>query len=171
MSADTSKQAPSTAAPAGIVAVGWVRAGEMAIHAAIIIFVVTRVVSIPRRDVGSALWPAVAAAAGVAVGAGSIRLFLPELTIAPLVLGSVCGLLGGIVALRVLSPKAFGELMGHLAALRPRLGARGGPPSRSGAAPGIQGAFLPSPSARVSPNFGATGHPPRGIPLAAETYR
>jgi PST family polysaccharide transporter len=109
------------AAPAGIVAVGWVRAGEMALHAMLTTFVVTRVVSIPLRNVVRAVWPAAAAAAGVGLGAGAIRLALPELSIVPLALGGAAGLLGGVIALRALAPAGFFELVSQLAALRPRM--------------------------------------------------
>ena len=97
------------AAPAGIVAVGWVRAAEMLLHGTMTTLVVAYVISIPLRHVAASLWPALAATAGVLIGAGAVRLLLPALSLGPLVIGTVAGLMGGTVALRVLAPEAFSD--------------------------------------------------------------
>src|SRR6185312_11313083 len=57
-------------APSGIDAVAWARTGLSAVFATAMIVTVLRALRLPVRSAAGAIWPALAAAAGVAAGAG-----------------------------------------------------------------------------------------------------
>jgi lipopolysaccharide exporter len=94
-------------APAGIVAVAWARAAAMASHATLIVVFGARVLKLGVRDITSAVTPAVAAAAGVAAGAGAVRLLWPALSLPALVAGSLAGAGGGVLCLRIVAPETL----------------------------------------------------------------
>ena len=97
-------------APAGIVAVAWARAGISALFAAALIGAVMRVLHLRVSPVIASIWPALAAAAGVAAGAGAVRLAWPSLSIGPVIAGTVAAALCGAAALRVVAPEALNDL-------------------------------------------------------------
>ena len=79
-----------------------------------------RVLRIPVSVTLTATWPGAAAAVGVALGAGVVRLWsglpaIPEMAVAGLL-----GALGGLGALALLAPAMFRELRTGLAAARGR---------------------------------------------------
>jgi lipopolysaccharide exporter len=99
-------------APAGIVAVAWVRVGFVTSQATLLLILVSRELRTSPRTFLAAIGPAGAAAAGVALGAGAVRLAWPDLSLAPLVVGAVAGFAGGLVALRLFAPGMFAEVSG-----------------------------------------------------------
>lgn len=105
------------ASDAGIVAVAWVRAAEMALYTGMIVAAASRVAQIRPTQVLVAMGPGAAAAAGVALGAGAVRLAWPEIAVAPLIAGVVAGALGGVLSLRLLAPSSFGEAREQLVEL------------------------------------------------------
>lgn len=115
------------ASSAGIVAVAWVRAAEMALYTGMIIVTASRIASIRPSAVLVAMGPGAAAAAGVVVGAGAVRLAWPEIAVAPLVLGIVAGALGGMLSLRLLAPSSFGEAREQIVELLRPVMRRGDP--------------------------------------------
>ncbi|MFN8174370.1 MAG: oligosaccharide flippase family protein [Solirubrobacteraceae bacterium] len=118
------------AADAGIVAVAWVRAAEMALYTGMIVAAATRVTSIRPGQVLSAMGPGAAAALGVVIGAGAVRLAWPEIAVGPLVAGVLAGALGGTLSLRLLAPSSFGEAREQMVELlRPVVTRRGGDPT------------------------------------------
>lgn len=113
------------ASDAGIVAVAWVRAAEMALYTGMIVAAASRVAQIRPTQVLVAMGPGAAAAAGVALGAGAVRLAWPEIAVAPLIAGVVAGALGGVLSLRLLAPSSFGEAREQLVELvRPLIARR-----------------------------------------------
>ncbi len=110
----------------GIVAVSWVRAAEMALFSATTVWFATRLLDVRFRAVVAACAPGAAAALGVALGAGAVRLAWPANTIGPVLAGTVAGIAGGLLALRLLAPGALAEARGQaVAILRPLLRGRG----------------------------------------------
>lgn len=115
------------ASSGGIVAVAWVRAAEMALYTGMIIVAAGWVADIRPRSVFVAMGPGAAAAAGVVLGAGAVRLAWPQIAVAPLVLGIVAGTLGGMLSLRLLAPSSFGEARGQIVELLRPVLRRGDP--------------------------------------------
>jgi lipopolysaccharide exporter len=103
-------------APAGIVAVAWVRVAFVTLQATLLMILVSRNLRTSPRTFLAAVAPAGAAAAGVALGSGAVRLAWPELSFGPLVVGALAGFAGGVAALRLLAPGMFGELSGLVTA-------------------------------------------------------
>jgi O-antigen/teichoic acid export membrane protein len=97
-------------APAGIVAVAWARAGISALFAFALIGAVMRALHLRVRPVLASIWPALAAGAGVAAGAGAVRLAWPSLSIGPVIAGTVAAALCGAAALRLVAPEALDDL-------------------------------------------------------------
>ena len=58
----------------------------------------------------ASIWPALAAGAGVAAGAGAVRLAWPSLSIGPVIAGTVAAALCGAAALRLVAPEALDDL-------------------------------------------------------------
>jgi hypothetical protein len=105
-------------APYGITAVAWGRAANVVFWVALMIIAAARVLRIPMAVTLTATWPGAAAAVGVALGAGAVRLFSGLPAIPEMVLAAVVGLLGGLAALALLAPAMFRELRVGLAAVR-----------------------------------------------------
>jgi PST family polysaccharide transporter len=116
------------AAPHGIVAVAWARAGTVVVARVIMMGFVMRATRIGVREVASALRGPVAAAAGVGLGAGIVRFVWPDPSVGPLLLGSLAALAGGLAALRLAAPATLREIRGWVEVARAR--AR---PARAGA--------------------------------------
>ena len=102
------------AAPYGIVTVAWVRAGAQMLGAIPMMTMVMRAAKVRPREVIVALRPALAGTLGVVAGAGAVRLAWPSLSIGPLIVGTLAGLAGGALALRVLAPGTLSELWREL---------------------------------------------------------
>jgi lipopolysaccharide exporter len=120
------------AASEGIVAVAWARAGSLAVFAACLVVAAWRLARVRPGAVASAVGPALIAGAGVAVGAGAVRLAWPALSAGPLLAGAVAGALTGAAALRILAPAAFRAALAQLKAIRRATGRR--PPTEAEAA-------------------------------------
>ncbi len=105
-------------APAGILAVAWVRAGMMVIHAGLMVAAGRHVIGIKAGRVLAAIAPALAAGAGVGLGAGPVRMLLPELSLLPLLAGTLAGAAGGLLALRVLAPGTGRDVARQFSRLR-----------------------------------------------------
>jgi hypothetical protein len=54
--------------------------------------------------------PAAVTAAGVAIGAGAVRLVWPDLSLGPLVAGSAAGCAGGLAALRLFAGSTYADV-------------------------------------------------------------
>ncbi len=97
------------AAPAGILAVAWVRCGVLVLHALMLVGLSTRVLGIAPRAVVAATRPAVAAACGIALGTGAVRVLWEDGVVGPVLLGGLAGLLGGLLALRLAAPELLAQ--------------------------------------------------------------
>jgi PST family polysaccharide transporter len=97
-------------APAGIDAVAWARTGLSAVFATALIVAVLRALRLPVSSALGAIWPALAAAAGVAAGAGAVRLAWPSLSIGPVIAGTFAGAVCGAATLRLVAPGALDDL-------------------------------------------------------------
>jgi PST family polysaccharide transporter len=86
-------------APAGILAVALVRLVTRLLWCAIVVVDAARITGLRLRVLASALRPAFAAAVGVALGAGAVRLAWPADAAGPLVAGALAGAALGAVAL------------------------------------------------------------------------
>jgi lipopolysaccharide exporter len=92
------------AAPAGLVAVAWARAGVGAVHCVAMIVLVARSVRVEAAEVLAGLRPALAATAGVALGAGAARLGLPGDAVGPLLVATAAGGVLGLAGLAAAEP-------------------------------------------------------------------
>ena len=86
-------------APAGIAAVAWALLGVQAAQSVVWIVLTTRVLGLRLVSVAAMLRPAIAAGAGVALGALAVRAILPSDSIGPLIAGTAAGGLLGAAAL------------------------------------------------------------------------
>lgn len=109
------------AAPAGIVAAAWARAAVGAVHCTLMIVLVARSVQVRAADVLAGLRPAAAATAGVALGAGAVRLAWPDEAIGPLLVAMAAGGVLGLAGLAAADPAL---VRAGLVAGRDRLPAR-----------------------------------------------
>ena len=102
------------AAEEGIVEVAWTLAAFQLIHLGVSITLTSRIVGVGLGGVVRAVAPALAACAGVAAGAGAVRLAWDENTVLPLLAGIAAGLTGGLAALRVFAPEQLRTVLRHL---------------------------------------------------------
>ena len=105
-------------APAGILVVAWIRAGSVILHTILVAIAAGPVLGVPWHRVLRAAGPATAGAVGVAAGAGVVRVLMPSLSVGPVLLGTVMGAAGGLLALRVLAPGTIADLVEQLRRLR-----------------------------------------------------
>ncbi len=98
-------------APEGIVTVAWFMAGMSLTFLAGVAYLVSRQLDIRPRSLAAAARPGIAAAAGVVVAAGAVRLAWSSLSAGPLLAGLVAGALGGLLSVRVLAPGALSEFL------------------------------------------------------------
>jgi lipopolysaccharide exporter len=101
-------------APRGIVTVVWFMAAASLTFVAGMAYLVSRSLAITPRSLLAAARPGLAAAAGVAVGAGAVRLGWSGLTAGPLVAGLAAGAAGGLLFLRLFAAGALTEVRGAL---------------------------------------------------------
>jgi PST family polysaccharide transporter len=101
-------------ASSGILAVAWARVGAQAAQTLLVVGFALRLLDVPARRAVAAVGPALAAAAGVTLGAGAVTLAWDSLTLGPLVASLAAGLAGGLIALRLAAPAMLGELRGQL---------------------------------------------------------
>ena len=108
------------AASGGIVAVGWARAGSLALFALGVVAAAARWAGVPAGDVARATLPGTIAAIGVVAGAGAVRLAWPALSVGPLLAGAVAGGLCGAALLRLLAPTEFARAARQVRAITDR---------------------------------------------------
>ena len=97
-------------APAGIAAVAWALLGVQAAQSVVWIVLTTRVLGLRLVSVAAMLRPAIAAGAGVALGALAVRAILPSDSIGPLIAGTAAGGLLGAAALWIFARPQWTEL-------------------------------------------------------------
>jgi lipopolysaccharide exporter len=97
-------------APQGIVTVAWVRVATMLVHGALVLAIITALLQVRRRDVAGAAAPGLVTAAGVALGAGLVRILWDQAAVAPLLAAGLAGAALGLLALRAFAPATLGEL-------------------------------------------------------------
>jgi lipopolysaccharide exporter len=108
-------------APLGITAVAWGRAANVLFWVALMTMAASRVLRIPVSVTLTATWPGAAAAVGVALGAGAVRLWSGLPAIPEMAIAGVLGCCGGVAALALLAPVMFRELrLALLTAVRAR---------------------------------------------------
>lgn len=96
-------------APAGLKWVAWALVAQSLVHLAMMAGATWRAAGISPRVVAAAAGPALVIAAGVAAGAGAVRVLWPALTIGPLLVGGIAGLAGGALAARLFAPLTWDE--------------------------------------------------------------
>lgn len=97
-------------APYGITAVAWARAGGMALWVVMIVLSADRVLEVPVGGTLRAMWPGTAAAGGVALLAGVVRIWAGLSTIPEIIVAGLLGGVGGLLALAIFAGGTFGEL-------------------------------------------------------------
>jgi PST family polysaccharide transporter len=116
-------------APAGIVAVAWVRTTVRTLYVGSLTIVVSRSLHETVRSMVAPMLPAVAAGIGALAGAGAVRLLWSDLSFGPLLAGGTAGICGAALALQLCSPATARELRSQLGSLRSRRAT----PAQSGA--------------------------------------
>lgn len=119
--------AMAASASSGIVAVAWSRAGTQTLFAVMLSWLAAKEVGIGGRHLAAAIGPGLAASVGVAVGAGAVQLGLGGSDWTTAVAGAAAGGVGGVAALRTLSPAAWADALGLVASVRGRRVAAGPP--------------------------------------------
>lgn len=114
-------------APFGITAVAWARVAGETLWVAMMTISAARVIGVSIPNMGSAMWPGVAASFGVVMTTGAVRLWsglpdVPELAVAVIV-----GLGGGLLTLAVLASPTFHELRNGAIGVGRRLRERAAP--------------------------------------------
>ncbi len=104
------------AGPHGIATVAWARAGGQALATAVILFLTMRAAEVTAGHMARELRPALIAATAVAVTAAAVHAAWPADKLLPLCVAVAAALGAGVLALRLLAPATFRELL----ALRPR---------------------------------------------------
>lgn len=107
------------AAPSGVLAVSWALVGTSATFAAMMSVAVGRELHLGWRAFARMYAPGAAAAAGVVAGAGLVRLAWPAASVASIVPAAAAGALGAALALRLLAPQTFDDLVRQVRGLRP----------------------------------------------------
>lgn len=102
----------------GIVAVAWARTAVAVAYLAMMVVAGARAIGIPARELAAATGPALACGLGVVAGAGAVRLGWSDLSVGPVLAGTVAGAAGGIAALRLLAPSQFHAVRDALAGVR-----------------------------------------------------
>lgn len=98
----------------GIDGVSWAQAVVALLLAVLMQATALRVLGVPAKAVGAALYPALAAGVGAAIGAGAVRLWMPGAEPARLALAVVAGGVAGLAALRASDPRFLKDLRGLL---------------------------------------------------------
>lgn len=117
------------AAPAGIVAVAWARAGSGVLHSTILWLVVSRTLREAPSSFLTVLRPAVLAGVGTGVGAGAVRLLWNDHLLLSLVASTAAGAAGAAVAMLAFAPDTLREVRQLVAAIRAQR--RAEPPEES----------------------------------------
>lgn len=107
-------------APYGITAVAWARVGGMALWVGLVTFTAARVMATSVMRTLAAVWPGVAAAAGVGAADGALRAWSGLPAVPEVILALPAGLVGATVALACFSPGTFRELRAEVIATRRR---------------------------------------------------
>jgi lipopolysaccharide exporter len=107
------------AAPAGLLTVSWALVGTSGTFALLMAAAVGRELHLGIADFARAFAPAVAAAAGVLAAAGAARYAWPAISAPAIAAATVAGAAGAMLALRLVSPLTFRDLVRQLQGLRP----------------------------------------------------
>jgi O-antigen/teichoic acid export membrane protein len=102
----------------GIDGVSWAQAAVAFVLAVSMQVVASRVLGLPPKALGGALFPALAAGAGTAVGALAVRLWMPGGEPVRLAVAMVAGGLVGLAALQAVDPGFLKDLRGVLGSRR-----------------------------------------------------
>jgi len=102
----------------GIDGVSWAQAAVALVFAVLMQVIASRVIGVPVKALGAAIYPALAAGAGAAIGAGAVRLWMPGGEPARLALAIVAGGVAGLAALRAADPRFLRQLRDLLASGR-----------------------------------------------------
>jgi PST family polysaccharide transporter len=141
------------AAPYGITTVAWARAGSEILWAGLMVVAARWVLRLSVRGTLASVWPGTAAAIGVVALAGPVRLWSGLPRVPMLIVGTLAGTAGALIAVAVLAPAMFVELRDAGANLRRRL-----PFRRVSAPPRASSSFGP---------FADPSPPPRSDPSPA----
>jgi PST family polysaccharide transporter len=107
------------AAPYGVLAVSWALVGVALSFSGMMSVAVGRVLHLPARAFARAYGPGLSACAGVLAAAGAVRLTWSATTVPAATAAALAGALGAVLALRLLAPGAFVDLVRQLRGLRP----------------------------------------------------
>jgi O-antigen/teichoic acid export membrane protein/peptidoglycan/xylan/chitin deacetylase (PgdA/CDA1 family) len=107
------------AAPAGLLTVSWALVGTSGTFAFLMAVAVGRQLHLGIADFARAFAPAVAAAIGVLVAAGAVRYVWPAISVPAVFAATLAGAAGAMLALRLVSPRTFRDLMRQLPDLLP----------------------------------------------------
>jgi lipopolysaccharide exporter len=110
----------------GITGVAWAQAIVALMLAVLMQGVASRVLGLPPGRLVAALAPALALGAGVALGAGAVRLWFPGPDAVRLVVAVLAGAVGGLAMLRILAREFLPDVQALLRAGRMRPPAGGG---------------------------------------------
>ncbi len=98
------------AAPQGVLTIAWIRVGVTGCFAALFLIAVHREIKVGLRPLLRALRPGLAAAGGVVLASGGVRVGWGAEGLGPLVVAAVSGAIGAVAALRVLDAPMFSLL-------------------------------------------------------------
>jgi hypothetical protein len=107
------------AAPFGVLAVSWALVGVAAAFSGMMSLAVARVLRLPARAFARAYGPGLSACAGVLAAAGAVRLAWDATSVPAATAATLAGALGAVLALRLLAPASFVDLVRQLRGLRP----------------------------------------------------
>lgn len=97
-------------APFGITAVAWAETGAEVLWSTLMIGAAARVLGVAVKSTLAALWPGTAAGIGVLAGAGAVRLWSDLAAFPELIVATVGGAVGALIALALLSRATLGQL-------------------------------------------------------------
>jgi lipopolysaccharide exporter len=106
------------AAPAGLLAVAWAMVAANVLFTGLLSWAVMRELGLGFGRLGTLTAPALAAAAGVLVGSGAVRVLWSEPSVPELLVATIAGVLGAVCALRVLAPQTYRDAAHQIDVLR-----------------------------------------------------
>jgi PST family polysaccharide transporter len=107
------------AAPSGVLAVSWALVGAAAAFASMMSFAVVRELRLPAAAFVRGYGPGLAAALGVLAGAGLVRLTWTAISVPAITAATLAGAVGAGLAVRLLAPATFVDVVRQLNGLRP----------------------------------------------------
>jgi O-antigen/teichoic acid export membrane protein len=106
-------------APAGVLAVSWALVGTAAVFAGMMSVAVARELRLPASAFARTYAPGLAASAGVLAAGGLVRVTWPAISVPAAAVAAIASALGAALALRLLAPRTFVDLVRQLRGLRP----------------------------------------------------